>query len=436
MFTRNIQMDIASSFNWDEDDPSDSSFELDIKTRGLKIDHKPLTIREWMEIAPQYENGYYKNSNSWKFEEIGNYLSFGPFGMALGGYTITNTIIDYHDKSSTADYERLQSSTSLAFHGFKLRGKQLDFNVSFDTTGSEDGVLDEIRIGETVGMNFTLFKWMNWYNSLSFFNTLYPKSGHNNSDGSHLLYEGSLYWYSSLSHSNINYVTDDFRKGLEFKLTYRGEQYLDDAHDGIKYVDYSYQNFAFQLTYFWFPAHWVNPSIRITGGVNNYSAPASNSDKIPNERYFYPDATGDTVPEYIRGVRDDNKYARTYKRANGDKIYDWEKAVVINLNLTTKFIRFGSFAHTLINPFVDVGIFKREASPAYSDYNHSGLDCVGDWECVWGVGMEGIGIIDSHPAYPIRLSIGINGGDIFHKLKGDLTGGIEYEIYFGMYHFF
>ncbi len=438
MLSPNIQMDIASSFNLNEDEPDNSYFKFDVRTRGLKIDKKPLSLREWIQVAPQKnESGVYKNTNTWKFEEIGNTINFGPFAMDLGGYSISNTIIDYHDKAGTGDHERLQTYTSLAFHGFKVWGKQLDCNINVATTGYEDGILNKLRIGETAGMNFTFGGWMNWYNSLSQFNTMYPKNGVSNPHG-HILYETSLALYSSLSHSNINYVTDDFRSGLDFRFTYRNEIYLFDEYDGLDYIDYTYQNFAFQLTCFWYPADWINPSIRITGGINHYHTPASNGNHIPNDRYFYPDATGDSITEYIRGVRDDNDYARTYKRTDtGDKIYDWERSVVVNINMTTKFIKLGNFAHTLINPFLDLAVFKREASPDYESlYNHSGIDCVGDWECLWGIGMEGIGIIDSHPAYPVRLSIGINGGDIFHKIKGDLSGGIEYEIYFGMYHFF
>ena len=437
--TRNVQMDLNSKFNYDKHDADNSYFKFNVLTRGIKIDNKPLTLNEWVELAPQKEDGVYDNGNSWKFEEIGNSIFFGPFALNIGGYSVYNQIVDYHDDTGTSDWERLQTYTQLNFHGLKLWGKQLDSNISLNTIGEEEGVLHKARIGETLGMNFRLFNYMNWYTSFSQYHTMYPKHAYGE-DYPHTLYEMSFGLYSSLSRSSINYVTDDFRKGLDFRFTYRNENYVTDEHDGIKYRDYSYQNFAFQFTYFWYPSHWINPSIRFTAGINNYhTRPYDDNKAIPNDRYFYPDDTSAEITEYMRGIRDDNKYARIYETTWGDDINDVSWAAVLNVNMTMQFIKFGDFAHTLINPFVDVGVFKKEpANDAWiANYSKTNAgEYIGDAEVLVSAGLEGIGIIDSHPAYPVRLSVGVNMNQIFHKIKGDIDGGLEYEIYFGMYHFF
>jgi hypothetical protein len=47
------------------------------------------------------------------------------------------------------------------------------------------------------------------------------------------------------------------------------------------------------------------------------------------------------------------------------------------------------------------------------------------------VGFEGIAVVDSIPAYPLRFSLGFNAADIISKLRGrDVE--IEYEVFLGM----
>ncbi len=92
------------------------------------------------------------------------------------------------------------------------------------------------------------------------------------------------------------------------------------------------------------------------------------------------------------------------------------KAVIAgNVNLTTALFNFEDMGHTYINPFYDFVMFIDKSKV---NYLHS-------------VGVEGIAILDSHPAYPFRFSLGFNADTLFAKLRGEDVR-LEYEIFLGI----
>ena len=92
------------------------------------------------------------------------------------------------------------------------------------------------------------------------------------------------------------------------------------------------------------------------------------------------------------------------------------KAVIAgNINLTTAFLNFEDFGHTYLSPFYDFALFLGK-----DGYN-----------ILHSVGIEGIAILDSHPLYPFRVSLGFNADDLFRKLnKEDVQ--LESELFIGV----
>ena len=92
------------------------------------------------------------------------------------------------------------------------------------------------------------------------------------------------------------------------------------------------------------------------------------------------------------------------------------KAVIAgNINLTTAFLNFEDFGHTYLSPFYDFALFLGK------DGSH----------ILHSVGIEGIAILDSHPLYPFRVSLGFNADDLYRKLnKEDVQ--LESELFIGV----
>ena len=58
----------------------------------------------------------------------------------------------------------------------------------------------------------------------------------------------------------------------------------------------------------------------------------------------------------------------------------------------------------------------------------------GSFEKLVTVGAEGIVILDSHPSYPIRGSLGFNAEHLSEFLQGDREmSDVEFELFIGLY---
>ena len=90
------------------------------------------------------------------------------------------------------------------------------------------------------------------------------------------------------------------------------------------------------------------------------------------------------------------------------------------------FIKFKGFAEGFISAFMDVGIFTDTRS----------TDDSVDWNDIIlfkTIGIEGYGIMDKFPSYPIRGSLGFNFDDVVSHFKGDIGfADIEFELTIGM----
>ena len=110
----------------------------------------------------------------------------------------------------------------------------------------------------------------------------------------------------------------------------------------------------------------------------------------------------------LRGILNSNETVR----GGG---YSAKAVLAGNINLTAALFNFEDMGHTYISPFYDFVLFFADGKVKYL---HS-------------LGIEGIAIMDSHAAYPIRASLGFNADTLFDKLKGKDVD-LEYELFIGM----
>lgn len=136
---------------------------------------------------------------------------------------------------------------------------------------------------------------------------------------------------------------------------------------------------------------------------------------------FLPEAAM-SPPGLLRGILDD-----TYEAALGTG--DNQKlGAVANMDATLMFVKFKGFAEGFISAFMDVGIFT-DTRPE----NRTNDITWPDVTIFKTVGIEGYGIMDKFPSYPIRASLGFNLDDVISHVNGEIGfADIEYELTIGM----
>ena len=223
---------------------------------------------------------------------------------------------------------------------------------------------------------------------------------------------GKVNYYSA----NLPYWTfrDNFRYGLEYGV----ESAL--RYTITKNLKYFFRGY---LEAFLKIGDYFNPSIRLYASVsdspynwfnqekNNEYTVVSDSDSD----YYYKfnaynfndfNFTPNSLNEILRGIRLDN----TDVAIGGPKS---NFVFTGNINLVYGLINFEEFAHIYIYPFYDFALF---ANPL--KYLHS-------------VGFEMVTIMDNHPSYPIRISLGFNMDSLINKLKSR-NNSLEYEVFIGL----
>lgn len=212
---------------------------------------------------------------------------------------------------------------------------------------------------------------------------------------------------------------DNFRHGVTYSLQAAGRYRV--LTDSVPQLFFRGTMTAFPLKNAFF-----NPSIRLLGmamtGNDRIWFKKSSSDtwKIESKAdsdyvYSYNAYTfGDYTfnPEglgtILRGILNSN----TIVKQGG---YEAKAVIAGNINLTTALFNFEDMGHTYICPFYDFVLFFNDGKV---NYLHS-------------LGIEGIAIMDSHAAYPIRASLGFNADTLIDKLQGEDVE-LEYEVFIGV----
>lgn len=129
-----------------------------------------------------------------------------------------------------------------------------------------------------------------------------------------------------------------------------------------------------------------------------------------------------SAPEQLRGILDD-----TYENLLGGGDYQ-KLGVVVNLDATVMLVKFKGFAEGFVSTFMDVGIF----TDTRLEYRKNSVNW-NDITLFKTIGIEGYGIMDKFPSYPIRGSLGFNLDDVINHLKGTIGfTDIEFELSIGM----
>ena len=130
-----------------------------------------------------------------------------------------------------------------------------------------------------------------------------------------------------------------------------------------------------------------------------------------------------SASEAMRGILDD-----TYESLVGTDDYQ-KLGAVANVDATLMFIKFKGFAEGFMSVFMDVGVF----TPTYPVGAGNNDITQEDLIILKTVGVEGYGIMDKFPSYPIRGSLGFNLDDVMRHIRGEIAfSQIEFELSIGM----
>ena len=339
----------------------------------------------------------------------------------LVGKKLTNVVKWelYEEEGSAVRYNEVDTTTSFAFNMFTTYTD----TIMFKTWRNDFEKLYRYDIDLRVENKYSLFGGKL---SISPIVTLY--NSFNKTDGVFKYYPYLEFAFSAdASGGQINRVDsgedffafrDNFRHGTKYSLQAAG-----------RYIVGKTQPQLFmrgEIVSFPLKSHFFNPSVRLLGMVHSdfshiwfdkesddvytlYSE-ADEDFYYSYNAYSYKDYlfAPDKLGEMLRGILNNNP-------AVSSGGYSARAVLAGNINLTTALFNFEDMGHTYLSPFYDFVLFLGGEK---TQYLHS-------------LGIEGIAILDSHPAYPIRVSLGFNADDVLKRLKGEEVV-IEYELFIGM----
>ncbi len=312
-------------------------------------------------------------SSDWKPKSVSTSIGVSFMNSKLSGASATNSLsYAFSDKLFT---------TNTSFSYMMSEKLKIESTSNFYTTqyGFEDG-LNYISVGTGVRRGFTLFKKVSFYPNLMF-NLGYALKTK----------VWDPYYVLSLpfSYGRIDWVGINFRKGFSFSITGIDTYHFLNNTEGFHSLSLSGSATAhYPVT------SWFNPSARVNFILANYNLGIN---------------AGNSYSWNMRGIRDDNEVINTARKFG----------MTLNMDFMFNFITLKNFCHTYAIPFVDVFV---------------GSDGNDGFEKLITIGGEGIIIVDNHPSYPIRGSLGINALDLLNFVKGDIgIRDVEFELFIGMY---
>ena len=249
-----------------------------------------------------------------------------------------------------------------------------------------DGGLSLIKVGTGISKGLTLFHRLNFSPSL----WVYVECD---------IPTGNIDPYPVLtlpfSFGRIDWVGDNnFRKGLTFSFTASDEYHVLEDKDFLKKQR---AKLTGSVTFLYPVTSWFNPAARLKFVL-------ANTDQKINEDNVYS--------WNMRGIMDNNEIINQ-RRTFG---------MTFNLDLMFNFIKINGFCKTYAIAFTDLFL---------------GSNADGSLDKLMTVGGEGIIILDSHPSYPIRGSLGFNADHLVKMIKGEMDiRDVEFELYIGLYFFY
>lgn len=346
--------------------------------KNLTLYGSKLNIAPWGKFNPS------SDFSSWNPVEYGLSWNLGPFKQNESYFSLYNKIKVHENLTE------LYTLTHLDQLRLSFFSHPISFRISSESNGViGSGILSTMEVGMTLGTEFSLPLGIKWASSLGAFLHYKP---------SYVLLPYSYLVSNTLSKSNINW-RGDFRKGLKFSLNF-----TTDLYPQAEYWD-TKTSWSLSSAISWFPIanSWFNPSIQLR---------AFKADAVVKKDHF----SNDAIAEYMRGY-----LTKTITDMGLGGFQEF--GAIMNLNLTTKFIDFG-FAKSYASPFLDIGVFPNAVDPDNPILLAS-------------AGLDGWGILNKFPSYPIRGSLGFNLSDVRRAIEKEIGfTEIEWELYIGMGLFF
>ena len=362
-----------------------TDFTFNIGLTKIKIFGVNLAVSGYGEFKPQAD------FTAWNPILWGLKTSYGPFSQNGGRYTFATNVEFNEYQEATGEFTNLYVSNVLTQHNLRFFKWPIEFNIAGDfNMPTESLYISDANVSSTIGTSFNLP--FGFRVSASTQPLVEYKSSISFDTGDVLPF--SFVTSASLSGGSVNW-DGNFRKGHTVSLSYKRQDYLQKNDES----DYWYLEGSAS----WFPfiAYHVNPSFQLSGFYTG--------DTI--KRKFLPSDTK-TLGDYFRGYLTSSS---ALSKMNNKEL-SW--GAIGSLNLTTDFINFG-FAKSYASPFLDIGVFgDAEAENGYA--------------IVSTIGLDGWVILNKHPAYPIRGSLGFNLEDLRKAFAKELEWkSVEWELFIG-----
>ncbi|MGI6432720.1 MAG: hypothetical protein ACOXZ4_02490 [Sphaerochaetaceae bacterium] len=381
---------------------------------NVEIDRRMTTSFQWenlpwinsvMSIRPEAQFLLNEN-NEWSADNVSFTFDVNPITINGESYVLA------HRSKLKFPHEYLQFTTSLSLVNATLLSLPFSFWVSSDNYLH----LEDQQFGDntyTVGSALSIpLPFKTSYRGSFEFSLREGFNHHSNQIELELV--PLLSSTQQLSFGTINWK-GNIRNGLKGNLTAKVDYGL--FNDGRSRVD----SIAYQVQ------ADVEAFIRLgsTFGLSSHilgfysEMPSSNWYKDQHFPTFLP--SRQTKPTgYIRGILD-----KTYEQVVGSGDYQ-KLGAVANFDATFLFVKFPKLGEGFISLFSDIGVFT-DANTPKNDIQ---------WQDVTifkTVGIEGYGILNKFPSYPIRASLGLNLDDVISHFNGDIAlGEIEYVLTIGM----
>lgn len=360
-----------------------------------------------LKVRPAFQFEQSGNDGPWTIDSTSFHSAVTPIRINGEEYVFANTI------KIKFPHEYVQSTTSLTLSETKLLGMPISFWISannyFDMN-NQAFYDNTYAVGGSLGFSLP-------FNGS--YNGTYETSLRDGFDPVENTIEHVPFLSTTQTFSigQVNWK-GNFRKGLKSTVYMRANYALFSRDlQNFNHLSYAVQG---EMQAFLTLGKRIVLSAR---GMGFYShVPSFDWYKDQSFPTFLPNSET-SAPDKLRGILN-----RTYESAVGEDDYQ-KLGAIANFDATLMFIKFDGFAEGFMSAFMDIGVF----TPAYGKSLGENDITRDDLIILKTIGVEGYGIMDKFPSYPIRGSLGLNLDDVMAHLKGNLAfSEIEYELTIGM----
>jgi len=388
-------------FHVDVDENTDTTDEFDkMLTTSAQWNGLPW-FNSLLNVRPSMHFKQAEGETEWDVDSASFFSSVNPIRINGETYVFTNTM------KLKFPHDYVQQTSRLSLVDAAVLGMPVSFWISADNYFDMDDQAfynNTYTVGTSLGFKLPLNIGYSGSYEASFRDAFTTRLNH----------IPVVSMTQTVSFGNVNWK-NNFRRGLKGSVIGKADYaFFSREFDRFDYLKYSVEG---ELE------AYLNLGKRFglsTRGMGFYSHVPS-FDWYDDQTFptFLP-SSETSASEKLRGILDD-----TYEEAVGEGDYQ-KLGAVLNMDATLMFIKFKGFAEGFMSAFMDVGIFTDTRSTDDSvDWN--------DITLFKTIGIEGYGIMDKFPSYPIRGSLGFNLDDVVSHFKGDIGfTDIEFELTIGM----